>query len=185
MPQFWNFITNFLTIYALFVTPWVIVFPEFGGKLVNLEIFVDACFSLDILLTFIRLDSNQKESDFPQIRKDYIKSAFVFDCVAALPGLLTLEESDFSRYTKLCRFIHYDRVFDQLNFLTENILMGWLGYTRQKVSEYIDFVKLELTIVLLTHLMACIWILIGESEENGWVMSFILAQRAATGDLTI
>jgi len=58
VPQFWNFITNFLTIYALFVTPWVIVFPEFGPKLEGLEIFVDACFSLDILLTFIRLDSN-------------------------------------------------------------------------------------------------------------------------------
>lgn len=59
-------------------------------------------------------------------------NAFVFDCVAALPGLMTLEESDIGlvRWTKLCRFIHYDRVFDQLNYLTENILMGWLGYTR-------------------------------------------------------
>lgn len=132
LPQLWNFITNFLTIYALFVTPWVIVFSEDGVTLKNFEIFVDSCFTLDIMMSFIRLNENQKQSDFPQIRIDYLKNAFVFDCVAALPGLLTLEDSTIFiiRYTKICRFIHYDRVFDQLNLLTENILMGWLGYTR-------------------------------------------------------
>jgi hypothetical protein len=84
------------------------------------------------MLSFIRLNANQKESDFPQVRIDYVKSLFAFDVVAALPGLLTLESSDnhLVRYTKICRFIHYERVFDQLNLLTENVLMGWFGYTR-------------------------------------------------------
>ena len=140
LPQLWSIITNTLTIYALFVTPAVIVFPEAGDYLEHFELFVDVCFSLDICFSFIRLNSNQKESEFRSIRIDYIKSTFVFDCIAALPGLITLEKSE--SFYKICRFIHYDRVFLQLNYFTENILMGWLGYTRQKVNEYVDFIKL-------------------------------------------
>jgi hypothetical protein len=128
LPQLWSILTNFLTIYALFVTPVVVVFPEAGDYLEEFELFVDVCFSVDIVLSFIRLNSNQKESDFEQIRVDYLKTYFLFDCFAALPGLLTLEKAE-SIY-KICRFIHYDRVFDQLNYFTENILQGWLGYTR-------------------------------------------------------
>jgi len=113
-------------------------------------------------------------------RIQYIKTYLIFDCIAALPGLLTLENSPIN-YNKILRFIHYSRFFDQLNFLVESVLMGWLGYTRQKVSEYVDFVKLEITVVLLTHLMACIWIQIG-TMKGGWVDSYIEDQKDATGN---
>ena len=53
--------------------------------------------------------------------------------------------------------------------------MNWLGYTRQKVSEFIDFIELELGVILLTHIMAVIWIRIGldKSDKNSWVHSFV------------
>lgn len=59
--------------------------------------------------------------------------------------------------------------------------MGWLGYTRQKVSEYVDFVRLEIAVVLLTHLMACIWIHIGRQSDgtDGWVTAFVKDQRSS------
>ena len=48
--------------------------------------------------------------------------------------------------------------------------MSWLGYTRQKVTEYVDFINLMLGVLLLTHMMACVWIKIGKIDiENGWV----------------
>ena len=52
------------------------------------------------------------------------------------------------------------------------MLIELLGYTRQKVSEYVDFVKLEVTVVLATHLMACMWIALGKTED-GWVTLFV------------
>ena len=55
--------------------------------------------------------------------------------------------------------------------------MGWFGYTRQKVSEYVDFIKLELGVLLLTHIMAIIWIWIGTLDEDSWVDSFVNAQK--------
>ena len=91
LPQFWNFVINTLTIYALFVTPFVLVFPECSFYLRSLELFADACFTLDIILNFLKLEDNQKEEDFPELRMNYLKSTFIFDCFAALPGLVTLE----------------------------------------------------------------------------------------------
>jgi hypothetical protein len=183
LPQLWSIITNFLTIYALFVTPVVLVFPEVGDYLEDFELFVDICFTIDICFSFIRLETHQKEDEFPKIRLNYLKSWFIFDCIAALPGLITLEKS--SSIFKICRFIHYDRVFEQLNYFTENVLQGWLGYTRQKVGEYVEFIRLEITVILITHVMACLWIIIGMADVNGWVNTFIEAEKASTGDLTI
>lgn len=70
---------------------------------------------------------------------------------------------------KLARFVHFNRFFEQLNLIVEKILMSWLGYTKQKISEYVDFIKLELTVLLLTHIMACVWVLVGQQDEQGWV----------------
>ena len=128
LPTFWTFLTNMLTIYALFVTPFVLVFPNISHHLIDFELFVDSVFALDIILEFFKLEANQKESDFKQIRIHYIKTAFVFDCIAALPGLVTLEQSN--SFNKLARFIHWDRFFLQLNEIIEGILMGGLGFTR-------------------------------------------------------
>jgi hypothetical protein len=57
--------------------------------------------------------------------------------------------------------------------VTEAVLMGWLGYTRQAVTEIVDFAKLEISIVLIAHIFACIWIQIGSSQEDGWVTNFV------------
>ena len=131
-----------LTIYALFVTPFVLVFKEASDYLISFELFVDICFSLDIVLNFIKLNPDQKEQYFRQYRLEYLKSTFVPDCIAALPGLITMEKNRNINFVKLFRFIHWYRFFDQINHFFEKILMGLLGFTRQKVSEYIDFVKL-------------------------------------------
>lgn len=55
LPQIWSFLTNMLTIYALFVTPFVLVFSDCSRYLENFELFVDICFSIDIILNFFKL----------------------------------------------------------------------------------------------------------------------------------
>ena len=60
--------------------------------------------------------------------------------------------------------------------------MSWLGYTRQKLGEYVDFVKLELSVILLTHIMACIWIQLGTLDQNGWVNVYIAEKIEETGN---
>ena len=111
-----------------------------------------------------------------QMRIEYMKWLFWVDCAAALPGLITLEQNQSVDPLKLARFVHFNRFFEQLNLIVEKILMSWLGYTKQKISEYVDFIKLELTVLLLTHIMACLWVLIGQQNEKGWVNVFIAGQ---------
>lgn len=94
-----------------------------------------------------------------------MKWLFWVDCIAALPGLVTLEKNEDVDVLKLARFVHFNRFFEQLNLIVEKILMSWLGYTKQKISEYVDFIKLELTVLLLTHIMACLWVRIGMLDE--------------------
>jgi hypothetical protein len=176
LPQIWSFLINMLTIYALFATPFILVFPNFAPYMRSWEMFVDSCFTLDIFLNFFKLSEHQKESEMKTYRLNYLKGLFLVDCIAALPGLVTGEQGD--NFYKLARFVHWNRFFDQLNLLVEKILMSWLGYTRQKVSEYVDFIKLELGVLLLTHIMAIIWIWIGTIDEYSWVNVFIEDQRS-------
>lgn len=160
LPQLWSFLVNTLTVYALFVTPFVLVFTKVSDMLRPFEMFVDSVFTIDIILNFFKLNENQKESEMRQYRMDYIKGLFFVDCIACLPGLITLEQR--FNVSKLARFVHWNRFFAQLNLLVEKILMSWLGYTRQKVSEYVDFIQLEFGVLLCTHIMAIIWIGIGK-----------------------
>ena len=63
LPQLWNFLINSLTVYAMFVTPFVLVFPDASESIIVFELFTDACFTIDILLNFFKLHQSQKESD--------------------------------------------------------------------------------------------------------------------------
>ena len=47
--------TNSLTVYAMFATPFVLVFHKAGDGIKNFEIFVDICFAIDIVLNFFKL----------------------------------------------------------------------------------------------------------------------------------
>jgi hypothetical protein len=133
--------------------------------------FVDVCFTLDIIMNFLKLSAHQKESEMRTYQMEYLKGLFLIDCVAALPGLVTAEADGVNAF-KLARFVHWGRFFDQINLLVEKVFMQWLGFTRQKVSENVDFVKLNLTVLLLTHIMACLWITIGTAAD-GWVSTFV------------
>ena len=70
--------------------------------------------------------------------------------------------------------MHYNRFFKQITLASEKILMSTFGYTHQKVSEYVDFVKLVMTVILINHIMACMWIAIGRLSSEGWVSEFMV-----------
>lgn len=57
--------------------------------------------------------------------------------------------------------------------IAEKIFVDWFGYTKYKVKEYIDFIKLYFLVIMIVHLMACIWIYIGKSTEGGWVQVYL------------
>jgi hypothetical protein len=46
------------------MTPFLVVFDEFASAFSQFELTVDIIFTMDILLEFLKLEANQKESDF-------------------------------------------------------------------------------------------------------------------------
>lgn len=46
------------------------------------------------------------------MRIEYMKWLFWVDCIAALPGLVTLEQEDSVDILKLARFVHFNRFFE-------------------------------------------------------------------------
>lgn len=107
----------------------------------------------------------------------------MIDCIAVLPGLFAGDNQKFN-VCKLARFVHWKRFFDQVDLLVSIVLMNWLGYTRQIVSEYVDFIKLEFGVLMLTHIMAIIWIAIGlnPSVEGSWVITFVDEMKEISGN---
>ena len=49
--------------------------------------------------------------------------------LAAVPGLVTLENQSVN-YLKLCRTVHWNRFFKQLNLVFDKVLLNWLGYNK-------------------------------------------------------
>lgn len=58
LPQIWSFLVNTLTVYALFVTPFVLVFTKVSDHLRPFEMFVDSVFCIDMILNFFKLSEN-------------------------------------------------------------------------------------------------------------------------------
>ena len=141
MPQVWEFILHNLTIYALFATPLVLVFPEMNQSMKGFELFVDFCFTVEIITNFLRLEEGQEEYEFPVNWCNYLNpfsgGTFFFDCLAALPGLITLEEGTYN-YSKLARFVHWDRFFKYLTLVFGKFLFKCVSYTKMIMKMTIE-----------------------------------------------
>jgi len=125
----WNFFITILTIYTLFVSPYIYVFKDVyqeeitlddGSKayadrdknptqmnLYKIELVIDIIYTFEICLNFVKKTRAHKE--LSQIATNYIFSFFIFDVAATIPGLLTNESLDY--YLLKCfRLVHVDRL---------------------------------------------------------------------------
>lgn len=171
IPQMWDFIINTCTIYALFTTPFILVWPHLYHHVRDFELIIDVLFALEIIMTPFKVPEGVSHPNLKQNALSYFKGFFIFDCLAALPGLVTLENQTVN-YMKMFRLVHWNRFFKQLNFIFDKVLLNWLGYNRQKVQELIDFIKLQIFVVYMTHNMACVWVYIGIQTPESWVYQY-------------
>jgi hypothetical protein len=98
----WNFMITLLIIYTLFVTPFILTFPQIymscpkeTGKceaiedhqktLVKIEMAIDIIFFIEILLNFVKKTRAHKE--LTSIGYNYLTGYFIFDVVSTLPEL--------------------------------------------------------------------------------------------------
>jgi len=92
----WDFFITLITIYCLFVTPMILVFPEIYEDSDNeeaptttwkyIEYVVDSIFLVEIMISFVKRTNSYK--DIQSISYSYLSGSFIFDVVATVPELI-------------------------------------------------------------------------------------------------
>jgi hypothetical protein len=85
-----------------------------------------------------------------------------------MPGLITFESEEFY-FFKVARFIHIGRIFQQLNIILDKFFVDLLGWNKQKIMEKIELIRILIFVIVATHILACIFIYIGQEENPSWL----------------
>ena len=200
----WNFLITILTIYNMFVVPFIMVFPQFynachvdldkdgnyelienekdcpkpnpGQKnLKTIEIILDVIYLLEIILNFFK--KTRAHTTTTQIAKSYLKFYFIFDLVSIVP---LFDGERFNLYWLKCfRFVHLYRLYIPLELFLGIVLSK---YSKKRQSDLIRFLGLILLVIYVAHFMACIWIHFGKNEpctgnDSNCTLSWIYANN--------
>lgn len=135
----WNFLITILTIYSMFVAPFVIVFPDvYQDKdpvtnkyftnpenprqqtLQNIERAIDIIYLFEIILNFVKRTRALKK--IQTISVNYLTSYFLFDVIGTIPELIFFNEGFQYYFLKVFRLIHFMRLVKPLELLLGCIL---------------------------------------------------------------
>ena len=168
--MYWDILSNLFLVFSYFIVPLNIAFgkplPEDEASR-NLEIVLDMVILLDIIISFVTdtySDPGQVLTN-RQIAWNYMKGYFMADLLSCLPGLITLETNNGSTWIyklKLLRYFQLTRTFNQFETQLTERLKG----TKQHMLENIKMVFIVIfRFVLLFHIFACVWIILGKCNE--------------------
>lgn len=124
--QFWDFMITCIIIYNLFVTPFILVFPDVyqtknyekdtyesttdkQKQMQSIEIVFDIVYTLDILLNFVKRTRGHKT--ITQISTNYMYNFFIFDVISVIPLFNSAGSENFSLYyLKVFKIARVDRI---------------------------------------------------------------------------
>jgi len=134
------------------------------------EIVFDVLMFFDIIFTFFVAEThNQRLKDCVL---NYLFGYFIFDFIATVPGLVTLELVKEIYFLKVLRFLQLGRFFRQVHFILNYVARLFAFISLTTVKNAIKMAKLLMTLFLMIHIFACVFIFIGDNSGNkGWVNS--------------
>ncbi|XP_049823691.1 potassium voltage-gated channel subfamily H member 8 isoform X2 [Aethina tumida] len=169
----WDWLILIATFYVAVVVPYYACFLDNERAAANVDVVVEGLFFIDIVINFRTTYVNRKGevvSNWKAIAKNYLRTWFIVDFLAALPfDLLYLvygEENPGPTHTNLIKLTRLLR----------------LARLLQKMDRYSQYSAMILTLLMLSftlvaHWLACIWYVIADREDKnlGWIN--ILAER--------
>lgn len=185
----WDIANSLNIVYQAIVMPYMLAFEtEIEGALVVIDIFQDFFFMIDILITFntgIVLEGllilNRLE-----IAKSYLKGWFVIDFFSSVPYSMILENNYFDikkgapkgtkilSFVKMMKLSKVMRLVRLLKIAKLKIIVKYIEelYNSKMMSIIIEFMKIILLMTFLSHWMACIWYVIGNTSGYSWLDNF-------------
>ena len=132
------------------------------------ELLLDLIMLFDIMTEFIttKEKDGRKINQIRELTFEYIKTTFIFDIMACLPGLITLEMDPSWYLFKLFRYLQMPRFFDQLEMIVRKLKSVYVTQSTMITNMYLGFSTLFIMLILF-HTLASAWIYIGK-EEGHW-----------------
>lgn len=191
--QFWDFMITCIIIYNLFVTPFILVFPDVyqdkdqdgnyvtrnssQQRMKSIEMVFDIIYCIEIILNFVKRTRGHKT--LPSIAWNYISNYFFFDVISVIPLFNTNDIENFSLYyLKAFKIARFDRIAIPHRLLLSIVLQK---LSKQRQNDLNTFCGLILNIVYISHVSACFWIFLGfldpctgkTVEDDGCIESWI------------
>ena len=166
----WNIFTNTFYLISFFTGPIMLAFEfETFDRQRYFELFLDFIMLCDIATEFFtsRMHKGKKITKLKSIAKAYIKSNFIFDILACLPGLVTWERYTVLYYLKVFRYLQIKRLFDLIDLVVRKAKARFLNNTIAIFNIHM-ICTTSFIMMLLFHTLSCIWIYISGSEDGGW-----------------
>lgn len=140
------------------------VFPEFKASTSSVELIIDIVWTFDICLKFLRPKLGVRKPTMKSVAKSYVlEGSFFIDLIATVPPMITGEKYTSINFLKYLRMWHYFTMMFPVKALL--ILLN-PNSNSKKIKNIFDFMVLILTILLLAHFMACIWIFLGKQDNE-------------------
>ena len=163
----WNFMITLITIYSLFVVPFVLVFKDVyegaDGKLnptlYNIELIIDIIYFIEIILNMLKKTRAHKEIE--AIAWNYLTGYFIFDAIGTIPCLVMGEKFQYY-WLKAFRIIQIYRLTQPLQLALGCALQK---YSKKRQNDLKSFAGLILYVIYVCHVMACAWLYLGKDTE--------------------
>jgi len=187
--RYWNVYIGFLLIYtSLFVPLRIAFYDEQSTEMLVFESLIDLCFFIDIILNFFSAfekKNNVVETRHRQIAISYFKGWFWIDFISTVPFQLVEEliksesstrEIKLAKVTRLPRLYRIVRILRLIKLARLSKRGGFLAQVQellQLTSSTSNMVGLLLTVLFLTHLVACIFFLqskLMDFPDDSWVI---------------
>lgn len=123
----------------------------------------DISWCLEIVLSFLVASPNNRT--FKEIAKAYLKGYFIFDVLATIPPMITMQKNSTINLLKFLRFAHIGEMFTPIKNLIDCCMEGTIA---KKRNDMFQLIVLFSAALLFGHIMACCWIALG-TQKDGWI----------------
>jgi len=168
----WDSVSNLTYIMSFILIPLVIATSlNLHDDIRFLEFVIDIILAIDIVFNFFTTYHSdvKKVTDLEKISYHYLTNLFVFDFIAVVPGLVTIELFKHMYYLKLLRYLRLSKLFEQIRFVLEKLDNLLIFVNKKAIESFLTLARCLFGLLFLIHVMACFWILLGQTRDEGWL----------------
>ena len=127
----------------------------------------DISWCVEIVLNFFVASANKRK--FKEIAADYLKGFFIFDALATIPPMATMNRNRTVNLLKFLRLLHFGDMFMPVKYLVDCVMTNSIAKKRNDVFQLIILFS---TALFFGHVAACGWIAMG-TMQDGWLLDFM------------